>query len=95
MLPLSLWDWPHVLRGTYRRDDGGQDVPLTQQLLLDLIAPPLLSGLWWLFSRGWATAVQAGEVSSQTTKRQKFGFLVVLAVLYLLMFGTTTYLHFA
>ena len=68
---------------------------LAQQYLLDTVAPPVIAVLWWLLSRGWATAVQAGQVSDRTRKRQKFGFIAVLAVLYVLMFGATTYLHFA
>jgi hypothetical protein len=66
---------------------------LGQQFLLDLIAPPVLARLWWLGSRGWAASVQAGHVSDQTRNRQKIGFVVVLVGLYLLMFGTTIYIH--
>ncbi len=68
---------------------------LMQQLLLDLLAPPVLAGLWWLGSRGWASAVQGAQVSNQTRSRQKVGFVVVVTALYLLMFGTTIYLRFA
>jgi hypothetical protein len=67
---------------------------LWQQLLLDLIAPPVLACLWWLGSRGWAWTVQGGQVSDQTRDRQKIGFVVVLVGLYGLMFGTTAYINF-
>jgi len=70
-------------------------VSLAQQYLLDSVAPPVMATLWWFFSRGWATAVQAGELSDRTRKRQKSGFFLVLGLLYVLMFGMTTYLHFA
>jgi hypothetical protein len=66
---------------------------LLKQFLLDLVAPPVLASIWWLFSRGWAAGVQAGQVSDQTKKRQKAGFVVVLVLLYLGMFGTTIYIH--
>jgi hypothetical protein len=69
-------------------------VSLGQQFLLDLIAPPVLACLWWLGSRGWAQQVQGGQVSDQTRNRQKVEFVIVLSCLYLLMFGTTLYLHF-
>ena len=70
-------------------------MPLAQQYLLDLIAPPIIATLWWMLSRGWATAVEADEISDRTKKRQRFGFFFVLALIYALMFGATTYLHFA
>ena len=68
---------------------------LVQQYLMDMVAPPIIASLWWVFSRGWAIAVQAGTVSDRTRIRQKSGFFLVLALLYVLMFGATTYLHFA
>jgi hypothetical protein len=70
-------------------------MPLMQQYLLDLVAPPIVTSLWWLFSRGTATVLQGGAVSERTKKRERIGFLVVLLLAYLLMFGGTTYLHFA
>jgi hypothetical protein len=70
-------------------------MPLTQQYLLDLVAPPVGACLWWLFSRGNALTLQGGNVSERTKKREKIGFFVVLALAYLIMFGGTTYLHFA
>jgi hypothetical protein len=69
-------------------------MPLVQQYLLDLVAPPVLATLWWFFSRGTATVFQGGSVSERTKKRERIGFFVVLIAAYLLMFGGTTYLHF-
>jgi hypothetical protein len=68
---------------------------LIQQYLLDVATPPVIAGVWWVFSRGWAAGTQGGHVSSETKKRQRVGFVAVLTLLYLLMFGTTTYLRFA
>jgi hypothetical protein len=65
-----------------------------KQLLLDLVAPPVIAGMWWLFSRDWAAGVQAGQVSDQTKNRQKVGFVILLTLAYLAMFGTTAYIHF-
>ena len=67
---------------------------LMKQLLLDLVAAPLLACLWWLFSRGWGLTVQGGQVGDRTKNRQKVGFVIVLALAYLAMFGTTAYIHF-
>jgi uncharacterized iron-regulated membrane protein len=67
-------------------------VPLNQQYLMDLIAPPIGAVLWWIRGRGWAAVVQMGTVSERTKRRQRFECLVVLGLLYALMFGTTTYL---
>jgi hypothetical protein len=66
-------------------------MPVAQQILLDIIVPPVVAGLWWLMSRGWAGIVQAGTVSETTKTRQHKLFWVVLMVFYLLAFGTTAY----
>jgi cytochrome b561 len=65
--------------------------PIDQQLLYDLLFPPIGTCLWWLMARGWARAVQGGKPSETTKKRQKWEFWVVLVCLYLLMFGITIY----
>jgi hypothetical protein len=70
-------------------------MPLIQQYLLDLVAPPVLTCVWWLFSRGTATVFQGGRVSERTKGWLSKGFIVVLVGTYLIMFGGTTYLHFA
>jgi hypothetical protein len=72
-----------------------ETMSLMQQCLLDLIAPPVGVCLWWLFSRGTATALQGGKVSDRTKKRQRIGFFVLLALGYAMMFGMTIYFHFA
>lgn len=69
-------------------------LPLWQQFLLDLIAPPVLTLLWWLQSRGWAGVVQGGEPSQMTKLRQDRGFWLVLGILYLIMIAATTYYNF-
>jgi len=68
-------------------------LPIAQQIMLDVLAPPVLTGLWWLFSRGWAGAVQGGNVSEMTKARQGKGVWVVLGMLYLIMFGATAYFN--
>jgi len=50
--------------------------------------------VWFIFSRGWAHAVQGLEVSERTKKRQVRGFFVVLALLYIVMVTATLYLRF-
>ena len=67
---------------------------IAQQYVMDLVVPPIAAVLWWTFSRGWAAAVQGGNVSDRTRKRQKTEFFVVLGLLYALMLGATTYLNF-
>jgi len=68
-------------------------LPISQQILLDTLAPPILTGLWWLFSRGWANVVQGGDVSEMTKSRQGKGVWIVLTALYLIMFGATAYFN--
>jgi len=69
-------------------------LPLSQQILLDIFVPPAGALVWWLMSRGWATAVQGSEVSETTRKRQWRLALVLLVVVYILMFGITIYGQF-
>jgi len=70
-------------------------LPIGQQILLDFVAPLVLTALWRLFSRGGANAVQSGDVGETTKDRQSKGFWIVLGALYLIMFGATAYFHFA
>jgi hypothetical protein len=53
-----------------------------EQLLILVAGPPIMAGLIWLLSRGWALTVQGGTSSQTTRKRQKLEFWVVLVVLY-------------
>ena len=66
---------------------------LFEQLLLDLIAPPVGVCLWWLMSRGTATVFQGGKVSEMTKRREKFEFFALLGLGYAIMFGITIYFH--
>ena len=69
-------------------------LPLSEQILLDLLVPPVGAAVWWLMARGWAGAVQGGKTSATTKTRQKWEFWVILAIAYLLMFGITIYGQF-
>ena len=66
-------------------------LPLSQQILLDIVVPPAGTLVWWLMSRGWASAVQGGKVSEATRRRQRRTAIVVLVAVYALMFGITIY----
>jgi len=70
-------------------------MPIGEQILLDAIAPPIIAGIWWMMSRGWAATVQMGTVTDRTRSRQKGRFWVLLVILYVLMFGTTIYVNLA
>jgi hypothetical protein len=69
-------------------------MPLMQQYLLDLVAPPIVTCAWWLFSLGTASLFQGGRVSERTKGWLRRGLIFVLLGTYLVMFGGTTYLHF-
>lgn len=66
-------------------------LPFSELILLDLIAPTVIAGLFWLKARGWSSAVQGGEVTSRTRQRQSTEFWAVLVMSYLLAFGVTIY----
>jgi hypothetical protein len=66
-------------------------LPISQIILLDLIAPPIAALLWQIMSRGWAGVIQLGNVSQETKRRQNLGFWIVLVLGYVVMFGITIY----
>jgi hypothetical protein len=72
---------------------SNQALPIYQQIILDISAPPVLAAIWWFQSRGSANIIQGGEPSERTKLRQSRGFWIVLGALYLLMFGATAYFN--
>jgi hypothetical protein len=66
-------------------------LPISQQFLLDLIAPPVLAIVWRFKAIGWARAVQGSKFSARTRDRQWMEFWAVLILGYLVMFGVTIY----
>ena len=66
-------------------------LPLSQLIMLDLFLPPVVSGIWWVMSRGWAASIQGGTTSERTKQRQSTEFWAVLIMTYLLAFGFTVY----
>jgi len=50
-------------------------LPIGQQILIILVGPPIMAGLWWLGSRGFGGVVQGRSVSERTKSRQKKGVL--------------------
>ncbi len=48
--------------------------PISEQVLVDLIAPPVLASIFWLRARGWARFVQSGNVSEESKERQWLEF---------------------
>jgi len=69
-------------------------LPLSDQLLFDVLIPPAGTVVWWLMSRAWASAVQGGKVSETTRKRQRKEAIVLLLAAYILMFSVTIYARF-
>ena len=61
----------------------GNPLPLANQILLLVFAPPILSSVFWIASRGWAKTVQGDSVSKRTRSRQASEFWVLLIVLYI------------
>lgn len=65
--------------------------PLGEQLAILILGPPIMAGLMWLMSRGWASSIQGGTVSNRTRRRQKIEFWAVLIAMYLIGFGMALY----
>jgi hypothetical protein len=68
--------------------------PLWQQALFFALAPPIMALLIRLLSRGWANAIQGGNVSERTRKRQKLEFWGVLIFMYVMLACIFGYAHF-
>lgn len=66
-------------------------LPISDQILLDIIIPPAGAVAWWIAARGWAMCVQENGIPQETRTRQKWGFWALLGIVYLLSFGITIY----
>jgi hypothetical protein len=66
-------------------------LPTSQLILLDLLAPPVIAGAWWLMSGGLAGVIQGGSRSAETKARQTREFWALLILIYLMAFGVTLY----
>jgi hypothetical protein len=69
-------------------------LPLGQQLLLDIFAPPVITAAWWLLSRGWISFLVTTD-SRAVRGWAKSGLLIVLIGAYIVMFGITAYGYFS
>lgn len=68
--------------------------PLSEQLAILILGPPIMATLVWFMSRGWATTVQGNAVSETTKHRQKIEFWVLLVAMYVLGLGMAIYAWF-
>ena len=71
-----------MILGTYQ---------ISKQILVDLSAPPVIAGVFWLMARGWAASIGPGGITTLTKQKLKLEFRIVLVLLYLLVFGETFY----
>jgi hypothetical protein len=69
-------------------------LPVQQQILVDLIVPPVGAILWRWMTGGWPGARDV-DASEETRRRKSTEFWVVLLLGYVLMFGISFYLWFA
>jgi hypothetical protein len=68
-----------------------QPAPLVEQILIFVLGPPIMAGLFWLKARGWAHTVQGESVSETTKRRQKMEFWVLLSLAYLMAVACVVY----
>jgi|KBSSwiStaDraftv2_1062776.scaffolds.fasta_scaffold236613_4 hypothetical protein len=64
---------------------------ISKQIVFDLSAPPMIAGIFWLMARGWVASIGLGETTALTKQKLKIEFRIVLALLYLAVFGETLY----
>ena len=67
---------------------------IQQQIVVDLIAPPIGAFLWRLIA-GAGIGARANDASAETRRRKSSEFWVVLILGYFLMFGISLYTWFA
>ena len=58
-----------------------------------LFGPPCLAVVTWAFARGWSRAMQGGQISERFQRWERYDFWVILAIMYLVMFGTAIAEH--
>ena len=64
---------------------------ISKQILVDLSAPPVIAGIFWLMARGWVASIGSDGITTLTKQKLKIEFRIVLALLYLTEFGETLY----
>jgi hypothetical protein len=65
--------------------------PFSEQLVILIVGPPIMAGLIWLMSRGWAKSIQGGTASERTRVRQRIEFWMVLIAMYAIGIGMALY----
>jgi hypothetical protein len=65
-------------------------LPLYQQMLLDIVGPPILTGIWWLLAGGLAPS--KNRVVQNSTDRT--AFLTILLLTYFVAISITIYAHY-
>jgi hypothetical protein len=67
-------------------------LPLYQALLLDIFAPPIMTGLWWLMSKGKQAELGTTDDPAVQGWTESLGksFLIVM---YVFFFGLTIYTY--
>ena len=68
-------------------------LPISQQIILDLVVPPAVTGMWWLLAGGWSGVLGTGN-SEVVKSWRKPALWTVLIVCYVVAFGVTIYGYF-
>lgn len=68
-------------------------LPLSQQIILVVVFPPIGAALVWLLSRGAANVFENDNPSKGSLSWLRRSFWVQLAILYCLGFGMLMYVH--
>lgn len=64
---------------------------ISKQILVDLGAPPVIAGIFWLMARGWVLLIGPSNMTTLTKPKLRIEFRIVLVLLYLVVFGETLY----
>jgi hypothetical protein len=69
--------------------------PFWPDIFLVLVfMPPILTGLWWMMSRGTGAALQGGEMSARSKRGVDGNFWRLLILLYVISLGIFLYAYF-
>ena len=64
---------------------------ISKQILVDVGAPPVIAGIFWLMARGWVLLIGPSNMTTLTKPKLRIEFRIVLVLLYLVVFGETLY----
>jgi hypothetical protein len=66
-------------------------LPLSGQLAVLLLGPPIMAALWWMLGTVWSHVAQGGNPTPRTKVWASKGFWILLVTMYAIAIGMAIY----